>query len=117
MWKTIFLTMAFGSVVALGTPDRAHAQARVWVGPNGGVAVRAGGYRPYYGGYVYAQPNYACCAAPPYAYGYPASGYAYRYPAYGYGYPRYYGYPRGRGVVVGPNGGAVYGPRGVVRWR
>jgi hypothetical protein len=121
MWKTIVLTAVIGAAAALGAPSSAEARVGVWVGPNGGVAVRASrGYRPYYGGYAYSYgyPAYGyTSAAPCCVNSYPAYGYAYSYPAYGYRSPRYYGGYYPRGVVVGPNGGAVYGPRGVVRWR
>lgn len=103
---------AFGLTVAV--PSSADARVGVFVGPNGGVAVTGG--RSYYGGYGYgyAYPSYG------YTYHYPAyttysyPSYGYAYPAYGYATP-YYG---ARGVIVGPRGGgAVYGPRGAIRWR
>ena len=115
MLKSCVLAAVAVLGLALSTPSSADARVGVYVGPNGGVAVRAG--RPYYGGaYGYAYPSYGYSTYASYTtYSYPS--YSYAYPSYGYGYAAPY-YGRGRGVVVGPNGGgAVYGPRGSVGWR
>uniref|UniRef100_A0A7C2JZ73 Uncharacterized protein n=1 Tax=Schlesneria paludicola TaxID=360056 RepID=A0A7C2JZ73_9PLAN len=59
MWKACAWTAMLASAVTFATPSTADARVRVYVGPQGGVAVRA--RRPWY-------------------------GYGYRYPYYGYRY-------------------------------